>query len=113
MTPEELQSLLDLAERANKAAPGGWYTVGQPWLPRDTNTYVIAGHNDPHVGVPVCDFSDAAMWGVEDRYEDDDWTARNDLLAEFIAALNPEVAIALIRAARAALAGTKERDKSE
>jgi hypothetical protein len=29
-----------------------WYVVGQPWGHGD---YVIAGHNDPHVGIFVCD----------------------------------------------------------
>jgi len=29
-----------------------WYVVGQPWGRGD---FVIAGHNDPHTGIFVCD----------------------------------------------------------
>jgi len=29
-----------------------WYIVGQPWGRGD---FVIAGHNDPHTGIFVCD----------------------------------------------------------
>lgn len=30
-------------ELANAATPGPWHTVGDPWLPSDQATYVIAG----------------------------------------------------------------------
>jgi hypothetical protein len=32
-----------------------WYVVGAPWGQGD---WVIAGHNDPHCGLPVCDCED-------------------------------------------------------
>jgi len=92
--------LAELERLARAATPGtvmgDWYVVEPAYLPRDTETYVIAGSPDPHVGEMVCDFPDASMAGVEDKYDDDEWTARNWALAEYIAAFCPTTAVALI-----------------
>jgi hypothetical protein len=44
-----------IRERVEKATKGPWYTVGSPWLPSDTETYVIAGSPDPHAAKMVCE----------------------------------------------------------
>jgi len=54
-------SALDEAE--GRKTKGKWYTVDQCWLPRDTNTYLIAGHHDPHRGKCLLDADhDADGW---------------------------------------------------
>lgn len=93
--------LTRLEELAKAATPGPWATVGQPWLPPDCETYVVAGNGDPHVSEIVCDFLDAALAGAEDKYQDHEWGARNDANAAYIAACSPEITLALIRAAKA------------
>ena len=50
------ERLAEIEARAEAATPGPWYTVDPLWLPREpTGTYVIAGHHDPHVGMPILD----------------------------------------------------------
>lgn len=39
-----------------------WHVVGAPWLPPNTSPYIIAGHYDPHVGMPVVDAFDPDEW---------------------------------------------------
>lgn len=93
----------DLIERLREKAEAipaeerDWYTLDQPWLGRDMETMILSGNPDPHVGVMVCDFQDAGLAGVEDRYEDEDWTARNWAMAEYIAAADPNTVLALIK----------------
>jgi len=97
MTSPDLDALDKVAKAAMPGAvTGDWYVVEPAYLPRDTEAYVIAGSPDPHVGEMVCDFPDASMAGVEDKYDDDEWTARNWALAEYIAAFCPTTAVALI-----------------
>ena len=43
-----------------------WYVVGAPWLPSDMTPYIVAGREDPHVGLPVVDPMDYEEW-VETR----------------------------------------------
>lgn len=74
LTPDRLAELDRLCR---EATPGPWFLVGYPWLPPNTNTYVIAGCEDPHGGTLVCDFD-----FVEDREQDDN----SDADAAFIAA---------------------------
>ena len=82
ITPAELQRL---AELEKQATPGPWYAVGQPWL-RDIPTYIIAGHQDPHIGTPVLDAIGIDEWedkpGEEQRLKEQ---AQTDL--ELAAAL--------------------------
>ena len=51
MNSDELTAI---RQRAEKATPGEWYTVGLPWN-HEPFTWVIAGSEDPHQGKPVCD----------------------------------------------------------
>ena len=39
-----------------------WYVAGAPWVPSDLMPYIIAGHYDPHVGMPVVDMFDPEEW---------------------------------------------------
>lgn len=82
-------SLSKLMAVADKATDGDWFVVEPPYLPRDTETYVIAESPDPHVGVPVCDFMDASTAGAEDIYEDTEWSSRNYANAAHIATFDP------------------------
>lgn len=48
--------MIDLKKREElekAATPGPWSVVGHPW--NELEDYVIAGHDDPHVGKFVCD----------------------------------------------------------
>ena len=49
MTPEQLQQI---ETRCNAATPGQWYQVGPPW---SDGTWVNAGSEDPHSGIPICE----------------------------------------------------------
>lgn len=94
------ETILDWLREKAEAIPAeerDWYTLDQPWLGRDMETMIMSGSPDPHVGVMVCDFSDAALAGVEDRYEDGDWSARNWAMAEYIAAADPNTVLSLIK----------------
>jgi hypothetical protein len=107
MTPEARETLRRLAEQATD---GPWFTVGPPWLPRDVETYVIAGSEDPHAGEIVCDFP--CPGDVQDESGDmpeEFVTARNWANAVFIAAANPAVVLSLLDALSAA---TQERDEA-
>jgi len=105
MTNTEAPSidLTELERLAEKATQGQWYVAGPPWLPSDVETYVLAESPDPHAGSMVCDMPTADMAGVEDVYEDDEWRARNNANAAYIAAANPQVVAALVAAVKAAL----------
>lgn len=82
MTDSTDDELRGIAEREQAATKGPWFTVGPPWLPSNCTTYVIAGSDDPHAGVLVCDFN-----FIGDReQEDNSW---ND--AEFIAHARADV----------------------
>ena len=39
-----------------------WHVVGAPWLQSDLMPYIVAGNEDPHVGVPVVDVIDLEDW---------------------------------------------------
>jgi len=92
-------SLSKLAELAKAATPGPWYIAGPPWLANDVETYVLSGSPDPHAGEMIFDMPTADMAGVEDKYDETDWSAQNDRNAAYIAALSPETVRALVRAA--------------
>lgn len=66
MTPPREAEVAALLE---KATPGPWQVVDRIWLPRDGNTYVIAGHYDPHVGRFVCDVGQVEEWDEENTRE--------------------------------------------
>lgn len=93
----------DLIERLREKAETipaeerDWYTLDQPWLGRNMETMILSGSPDPHAGMMVCDFQDASIAGVEDRYEDADWSARNWAMAEYIAAADPNTVLSLIK----------------
>lgn len=93
MTPDELARLRELA---TKATPGPWFCVGSPWLPNDCETYIIAGSNDPHGGEMIADMPDEFMAGVDGKYPDGEWTARNNVNADFIAACSPDVILKML-----------------
>lgn len=99
MTPIDLDKI---KEAAGKATPGPWFVAGAPWLPSDVETYVLAYNPDPHAGEMVCDMPTADMAGVEDRYEDDEWSARNDANAAHIAAADPATVLKLVAVVEAA-----------
>lgn len=86
MTPD-LDAIARLLE---KATPGTWHTVDQPWLAPDCQTYIVAGNGDPHCSKFVCDMEEFG----EDEGERDGW---ND--AELICALK-NAAKELLAAAR-------------
>ena len=45
-----------------------WYTLEQPWCHSDqAGTLIMAGSNDPHVAVPICETDDL----VGDHYDRD------------------------------------------
>src|SRR5690242_11241872 len=88
-----------LRELALAATPGDWFTVDAPWLPRDTETYIISGHPDPHCGKFVCDFEDC------DTLDEDERNHWNN--AAFIAAANPQTILALLDALAAEVAALK------
>lgn len=69
MQDEEIKKLRVLCE---KATPGPWYTVEQPWLERDLPTWVIAGSNDPSGAIPICDSLDDFRYEGFDA-EQSDW----------------------------------------
>ena len=39
-----------------------WHVVGPPWLQPGLSPYIIAGHHDPHLGMPVVDMMDPEEW---------------------------------------------------
>lgn len=90
------EDIAEIKAAAEKATKDEWFVVKSPWLPRDVETYVVAGSPDPHAALMICDFQDASGAGVESDWEDDDWTARNWANAEHIAASNPLAVLGLI-----------------
>ena len=86
ITRELLAEVKRLDERATK---GPWFTVEYPWLPRDQATYVIAGHHDPHIGIPICDALEPDCFEGEDdadlERQEQDARAQSDTNMEFIA----------------------------
>lgn len=48
-----------------------WYVVGAPWLPSDAMPYIVAGNEDPHVGVPVVDVMDLDDWDPDHNFKDE------------------------------------------
>lgn len=63
-----------------------WYVVSQPWGSSD---FVIAGHNDPHIGVFVCD---CRNWDLDIDIYGDKWDiATSQDLAQRIADDHNEV----------------------
>ena len=44
-----------------------WYVVGPPWGKGD---YVIAGHNDPHIGIFVADCDSWLSKGLQEAFPD-------------------------------------------
>lgn len=98
LSAEQLERLKALAEQADpKRDMGKWYVVEQPWLPPGAEPYVVSGNPDPHVAKYVCDFVDVSIAGHEDEFSDDEWSARNWALAEYVASVSPEVILELIR----------------
>ena len=79
----------ELKRLAEAATPGPWFTLDQPWLDSDLETQVMSGSPDPHISEPICDFLDASTAGVEDKWEDHDWSMRNWANAAYIAATTP------------------------
>jgi hypothetical protein len=79
--------LAEIEERAAKATPGPWYTVDGIWRAATAPTWVIAGHNDPHLGKGVCDALEIMEWeeGEEPCY------TQSDSDMEFIAASRTDV----------------------
>jgi len=43
-----------IKDRLGASTPGQWFIVLPPWKHDETTTWVIAGSDDPHVGIPVC-----------------------------------------------------------
>lgn len=84
MTESDLTRLEKLSAAAT---PGPWYTVGPPWLPSGQWPYVIAGHDDPHVGQLVCDFDFVEYRDREYRGRPDN----SDADAEFVVAARTAV----------------------
>lgn len=78
----------NLRELIARATPGSWYTLDPPWLPRDSETSILAGSPDPHVATFVADMD---MWALDD---DDDRKSKS-----------PDADAALIVAAVNALPG--------
>lgn len=91
----DTKELIRLAKAATVDESGEWFVAGSPWLPPDVETYVLSGSPDPHAGRMVCDMPTADMAGVEDEFDEIDWRARNDTMAAYIAAANPQAIIAL------------------
>ena len=73
----DLDALKALYERATK---GVWYLLETPWLPRGSETTILAGSPDPHAAKFVCDFEN---FGEDEDSEKNGW---ND--AELIVALH-------------------------
>lgn len=101
--PTDGQIDLDaLAELAERATPGPWYTAGPPWF--QTGSGVLAGSPDPHAGYLIVD---TEMWaGERDEYVENNPNgvplADADADAAFVAAANPGTVLALIDLARRA-----------
>lgn len=60
--------MIDLAKREElekAATPGPWSVVGYPW--NESEDYVIAGHDDPHIGKFVCDCGGQRDFETEDQ----------------------------------------------
>lgn len=93
-----------LRELCKKATKGPWYVAGPPWLANDVETYVLSGSPDPHAGEMIFDMPTADMAGVEDKYDETDWSAQNDRNAEYVAAVSPDVVERLLDVVEAARA---------
>lgn len=92
-------NITELKELAEKATPGPWFVVGQPWNPKAD--FIVAGSEDPHVGQYVADT------------EDFDGEGRNvQENAAYIAAANPAAILELIAKLEEAQA-QMERQKDE
>lgn len=91
---EEPKAMTDVIEQikelAAKATPGPWFVAGPPWLASDVETYILSGSPDPHAGEMIVDMPTADMAGVEDKYDETDWSAQNDRNAAYIAACSPD-----------------------
>lgn len=94
--------LEELERLAKGATPGPWFMAGPPWLANDVETYVLADSPDPHAGTMIFDMPTADMAGVEDRFEDEEWRARNDANAKYVSHCDPQTVLSLIAVARAA-----------
>lgn len=81
MSDEQLEKL---EQQFSHTTHGDWYTVEQPWLPKDCPTYIIAGSPDPHVGDRVCYMQDFDANDYEDEREGE---AQGWADAEFICAV--------------------------
>lgn len=101
MTKPLNQLLDEVRALAEKATPGPWFSVGQPWLPHDTEPYVIDKSPDPHAGTIICDFVTADIAGVDGEPEEDGWRGRNNANAAYIAALDPTTIKRIVDAAEA------------
>ena len=88
--PPTKEYLKQVEERLKAATPGPWYTVDQGWLPRYTNTYLVAGNFDPHIGKPLLDVD----------YECDDWDGQVQADYEFCAAARTDIPILLAEVRR-------------
>lgn len=100
LPPAELDALEKLAKATAAATHADWYVAGDPWLPSDTETYILAGSPDPHAGVMVCDMPTTDMAGVDAEIDDADWRIHNDGVAEYIAKFCPSMILRLIEMAR-------------
>lgn len=74
-----------------------WYVVRDPWRARDDEPWIISGNIDPHLGMMVCSFDDAAISGVDDKFSDDEWSDHNWAMAEYIEAADPNAVLSLLK----------------
>ncbi len=60
-----------------------WYVVTTPWLPPDTEPYIVAGSPDPQAALqpPVCDAFPIDDWDDEPDEPDGEFGTREEQMA--------------------------------
>ena len=101
-TPVTARELEAMQARTDAATKGPWFLVPLPWRRRDMPSYVNAGSEDPHGGVPV--LNAIGRDEFTDDFTEEDWIAQADNDLDFAANARTDLPrlLAVAQAARAA-----------